>query len=772
MKRIYFVFAALLLSLFTAADSYGAIKLRIMSFNIRCLNGGDAPENQWDQRADRVGEYINEVKPDLFGMQEVVYKQFEDVKARVKGYECIYAGRDDGKNGGEGTPIFYRPDKYRLIKSGHYWLSETPEKPTFGWKAACLRIALWAVFEDIKSGERFIYCNTHFDHISVEARKQSAMLANAAWQALIAKHVLTPGFDRMGLRVTEPERLAMVSGQHPSQAFYNAFADPRTGEYSVAAISQFLAQAETNPEAANAWAQLNEQARLEREVQKYFGLVKGGVYVNSLEVARGVEAANKSFSGKWAGKKFSAVPDSLVKVSSGDVKAYYNSHKNQFKQTPSRTISYVVFEVSPTDNDLLALEKSVTEVGREFAAAEEVKTFVRANRNGKIADSYVSAAQLSDEEAKALMAGEMYGPVLKNNEWTMSRALDSKMLPDSVGVRHIVLPYAQEALADSLLTVLKKGGDFAQTAARYSVYDATAANGGEVGVLPFSAFTGEFAAALANARQGDIVKIASGDAIQLMQVYRADKPSKHVQVATITYPVEASAATRRDVHNQAGSFMVNAKGSAAAFADAASTAAVTPRVAAIAQGDRTIRGLEDSREVARWAYGAKEGDLSAIFNVGKDYVIATLTEIDDNEYAPLNKVSAQIRSQLLRDKKYDYIVKSLSGSTLAEQAASLGSEVEDFSDVTFGSFYVNGVGMEPRLVGAIASAEKGALSAPVKGLSGVYVFEVGDVKTDDKQTAEGEKVRAQAMAEGMAQQFAIPAIQQMAKIQDLRGKYF
>ena len=100
---------------------------------------------------------------------------------------------------------------------------------------------------------------------------------------------------------------------------------------------------------------------------------------------------------------------------------------------------------------------------------------------------------------------------------------------------------------------------------------------------------------------------------------------------------------------------------------------MTPRVAAIAQGDRTIRGLEDSREVARWAYGAKEGDLSAIFNVGKDYVIATLTEIDDNEYAPLNKVSAQIRSQLLRDKKYDYIVKSLSGSTLAEQAASLGS---------------------------------------------------------------------------------------------------
>lgn len=630
-------------------------------------------------------------------------------------------------------------------------------------------------------GEKINYSEYYNQYEQVKAQsgaqesneQQSAMLANAAWQALIGKYVLTPGFDKMGLRVTEPERMSMVSGQHPSQAFYNAFADPRTGEYNVAAVHQFLSEAEANAQAQQAWAQLNEQARMEREVAKFLGLIKGGVYVNSLEVANGVNSANNTYAGKWAGKKYSAVPDSLIQLKSSDIKAYYNSHKNMFKQTPSRALSYVVFEVSPTDDDMLALEKSVAEVGAQFAATEELKSFVRANRNGKIADNYVSAKQLSEEEAKALLDGATYGPVLKNNEWTMARALDTKIVPDSMGIRHIVLPYTQEALADSLLTVLKGGADFAQVAAQYSVYDATAANGGEVGVMPFSAFSGEFAAALANAKTGDIVKIASGDAIQLMQVYRADKPSKHVQVASITYPVEASSATRRDIHNQAGTFSVNAKGSVEAFNDAASEAAVTPRVASLAQGERTIRGLEDSRDVARWAYGAEVGDVSEIFPVGKDYVIAMLTEIDDNEFAPIEKVSAQIRAQVLRDKKYDYIVKELSGSTLDEQAKSLGTEVADFDNVTFGAFYVNGPGFEPRLIGAISSTtEKGVLSAPVKGLSGVYVFEVDDIQTSDKQTAEGEKVRAQAMAESMAQQFSVQAIQQMAKIQDLRGKYF
>jgi len=603
--------------------------------------------------------------------------------------------------------------------------------------------------------------------------QQAAALASAAWQELIAEHVLVPGFGKAGISVSEQERQAMISGKEPSQTFYQAFADPRTGTYNVAYVTEFLSEAETDPQAMASWKQLNEQARLERTTQKYMALVRGGVYVNSLEVANGVKAANDKFAGKWAGKRYSQVPDSLVEVSNGDIKAYYNEHKRAFRQLPSRTFSYVVFEVEPTDDDLLALEQQVHEVGAEFAETSELKSFVRGNRNGHVAENYVSAAQLTDEEAEALMAGKTYGPVLRNNEWTMARVLDSKMVADSLGIRHIVVPYTEEELADSLLGVIRGGADFGELASRYSVADQTAANGGEVGVLPFSAFGGEFAQALAGAKQGDVVKVASGDAIQLLQVYRAGRPVKHVQVASITYPVEASSATVRDMHNQALSFTINAKGEIGNFNEAASAASLTPRVATLTQGERTVRGLEDSRDVARWAYGAEEGDLSEIFKVGKDYVVAMLTEIDDAEYAPIAKVAAQIRSQLLRDKKYDRILKELSGATLEEQAASLGSEVGEFDNAVYNSYYVDGIGMEPRLVGAIASTTgTGSLSAPVKGFSGLYVFRVDDIQHGDAQTAEAEQVRAQAMIESRAAQLVFPAIQELAEIKDLRGKYF
>ena len=600
--------------------------------------------------------------------------------------------------------------------------------------------------------------------------QQSAMLANAVWQSLVAKHLFEPGLEQMGLEFTDAERLALLSGEQFSQTLYNAFADPATGEYNVAAVSQFLAESESNPEAAAAWAQLVEQLKLESSMQKYYGLVKNGVYVNSLEVAQGQKAQNESRSGKWVVKRYADMPDSLYTVSSSEIKAYYAAHKNAYKQLPNRQLSYVVFEVTPTAEDMAALEQEVKMVGEEFAAAEDVKAFVRENRNGSIADGYVNQSQLMADEAQALMAGKMYGPVLKNNEWTMARVLDSKMAPDSLGIRHIVLPYTETVLADSLVTALKGGANFAEAAAQYSVFAQTAQLGGEVGVMPYAAFAGEMAETLASAKKGDIVKIASGDVIQIMQIYRADKPSKHIRVASINYPVLASNETRREAHSTAGTFTLNAKES---FAEAASTAAVTPRVATLVQGDRTIRGLEDSREVARWAYGAKVGDVSEIFTVGDDYVIATLTAIDKNEFTPVEKVASQIRMQVARDKKFEAAKAQMTGATIEEVAEAVNAEVNEYEGAAFGAYYLQGPGLEPALIGAIATTtETGVVSAPVKGLNGIYVYTVEDIQDAATQTEEAERVRAQAVQENIISQSVLQAVQEMGNIKDLRGLYF
>lgn len=599
----------------------------------------------------------------------------------------------------------------------------------------------------------------------------SNALANAAWQALVAKHLLVPGFDEMGIAVSDAERMAMVSGEHPSQVFYSAFADPQTGDYSVENITAFLAQVSANPDYQNLWSYLNSQASLDRMLSKYMGVVKAGTYANKLEVEQGVAAANESRKGRMVSLEYNTIADSLVRVSEAEIQNYYDAHKKEYAKLPNRVISYVVFDVDPTDADMLEIEKKATAMGEEFAAAEDVRAFVRKNM-GTVAVNYQSASQLSEEEA-VLLEGNQYGPVLKANEWVISRPIDIKMAPDSIGLNHIVLDPTQTALADSLMTALKGGADFAQAALAHSGYAATAQNGGDLGVLPFSALNPELAEVLATAKKGDIVKATVSGVTQILKVTRTDAAKKHVLVGTVTIPVEPSSATRRDVHNVASIFSVDGKGSLDNFNAAANAAAVTPRIARIAQGERTISGMENSREVARWAYGAKEQEISEIFNLGNAYVVAMLTDIDEAEYTPISEVSYNISLNLLRDKKFELIKEKLAGASIEDVAKSAGAEVVAFEGVQYNDFGVANLTLEPRLVGAIATTnETGKLSAPVKGFTNAVVFVVDEIVKDETRTAEAEKVRLQATNENIASQAAVMALQNMAEMEDLRGQYF
>lgn len=161
--------------LFIFSGSF-AQQLTVASFNIRLKTNADTG-NLWDDRKQAVTNLIRFHEFDIFGIQEGFDEQVQDMKEQLPGFDYIGVGRDDGAKKGEHSAVFFNTDRFRLIKEGTFWLSPTEtEKPNKGWDAALPRICTWGVFEDLKNGKQFIFMNTHFDHVGVEARRESAKL--------------------------------------------------------------------------------------------------------------------------------------------------------------------------------------------------------------------------------------------------------------------------------------------------------------------------------------------------------------------------------------------------------------------------------------------------------------------------------------------------------------------------------------------------------------------------------------------------------------------
>ena len=617
-----------------------------------------------------------------------------------------------------------------------------------------------AAYDDVKS---------QMGELSTDQQAQQAL--SNTWQVLLSNHVFTPGFEELGLAVGAAEHKAMIRGERASNVMNSLFGNPQTGEYNVEALAAFLAEVENNPQAQKAWAFFSKQADLDRSMMKYQALVQKGAYANRLEVERGVKSANNTYNGRYVVSRYNTVADSLFTVSDGEIKAYYNAHKAQYKQTPYRTISYVEFEVTPTEADKAAVEAEAKAAAEQFAASQDIKLFARENRHASVAQTYITAAQMSADESAALTKGKMYGPALVADEWKAARVVEVRNVPEKYTLSHIVLNYTDSELADSLLAVAKKG-DFAALATKHSVATDTAAEGGKIGEVTYSSLAPEFADALLGKKKGDVVKVTMGNVIQILKVDAVGSIQKHYKVANLSYPIVASAATQRDVHNAASLFAVEAaKAGFKATVDAQSQAS---RTANIEKAARSVRGIDGhSLEVVFWANKAKVGDVSELIKLDNNhYVVATLTAVNDNEFRSVNDVAAQIKNTLLRDKKFEQIAAKMTGKTIEEVATAAGSEVKTFEDVKYDAYYVPGIGVEPRVLGAISSLEQGAVSAPIKGASGVYVLVTdGVTAAEEAQTLEAEKVKQQASAEQSATR-AFYAVQQAAEIEDNTVGYF
>lgn len=181
ISRLLLLTAALCLSATLHAEEK-LLALRVMTFNLRYINPGDTGERTWQARRDQVAEVMRTDRADLIGVQEAFRSMLDDVAERLPGYQEIGVGREDGKTVGEYAAILVRKDRFSVLDSGTFWLSDTPEIPnSCTWQNEVTRICTWAKLEDKQSGRTLYFYNTHFDHESQEAREKSS--------ALILKHV-------------------------------------------------------------------------------------------------------------------------------------------------------------------------------------------------------------------------------------------------------------------------------------------------------------------------------------------------------------------------------------------------------------------------------------------------------------------------------------------------------------------------------------------------------------------------------------------------------
>lgn len=178
MKRLtaILLIVALLPLALAAKDNKCHEGIHAISFNIRYANAEDGT-NSWKYRYPAVAMMLDDQRPDVAGLQECLYEQFEYLQTSLdKLYKFVGVGRDDGKKAGEMMAIMYNPKTVSLVKWGTFWLSETPDVPSKGWDAACYRTATWALMKDKESGRQFYFVNTHLDHQGVEAQKNGAQL--------------------------------------------------------------------------------------------------------------------------------------------------------------------------------------------------------------------------------------------------------------------------------------------------------------------------------------------------------------------------------------------------------------------------------------------------------------------------------------------------------------------------------------------------------------------------------------------------------------------
>lgn len=585
----------------------------------------------------------------------------------------------------------------------------------------------------------------------------NAQIRNQVWNMLMMDYTLRAQANKIGMDITKDELSELCIGENPHQIIRSrrVFMD-ENGQFNrnavvnlLQAINQDSEDAEQNAnlkQAKTYWLYWEKAVRISYMQEKYTALLQHLLKANSVDAEFAFNGRQHGVSAEYAMQPYFTVADSLVTVSESAVKKLYKQHKEQFKQTPNRAIKYIAFDIVPSEDDFKAAQELMEKLQEEFRTAEDVSVVVNTNSDimydGRDYSEQTVPAQFKEFAfAKGAKAGQCTEILFENNTYAMARIMQAGYsLPDSVELKAIA---AEEGQEDQ-----------------------------ELGWLKADQLPKNIAEPAFNGKRGARFTVAQGMGEQTYEIMELGKPTPKVKLAILAREVTPSSKTYSALYNKAKQFIVdNNNAEALEVAAQEQGMAVIPQFNLTATTDK-VGQLKASRPIVRWAFEAKEGAVSDVFECGQQFVIAALTEVNDGDYRPLEAVRAELTYEARNNAKAEYIIKQLKDAENLEAAAKImGQEVQAVERVSLADSRFGNAGMEPAVIGATVALGENALSEPIQGNAGVFVVKTGAANDlAEEFNADAEKAQLSSRYAYLPYQ-AMQLIEDNAKVEDNRANF-
>ncbi len=597
--------------------------------------------------------------------------------------------------------------------------------------------------------DRFTTINEIMTGSSAQNEQQQISIRNAAWQSLIDKYLVVKNANKAGIHVGEEEMVDIISGIIDSPVFTQnpAFMD-ENGVFSPALLTEFVNYIESDQTGRLQlyWDYLVESAKTQQYYAKYMSLFTQSDYTNSLMLADEIAENNNTFDVEFVMMPIGFAKDSTIVVSDSEIKKYYDAHKKFFRQQASRDIEYAVFEVVPSAEDVAAANEALVAVYDEFAAAENMKSFLLANSDRQYDNHWYRAGELNTvaKVVNDYAFGDNKGvsEVLSNgNTFYAVRVMEEAMIPDSVFVKYVP---ANAENVDSLLNVAEP-----------------------MWITQTQGFEDVMAA-----KKGSTVTV-NGLVFNVLDV---TAPVAKKKVAVLEKNAVASKETVNGYYAKANTLATKSAGKYDKFQAACTEEGVYahPVNKMLESADR-LGAVSHTKEVTRWAFDAKVGDVSNIITVDNNYfIVAALKGIHKEGYAPVSEVASQISNVLYAEKasakKAEEVAAKIEGlGSMEAIAEALSTTVSTKEGVAFSSLTAQG--LDPKFIGAASVAEDAKICGPLAGNIGVYVYKVTGRDTGAFFTEDDAKARDAQMAQ-YSTQMLVPTMMDDADVKDNRARFF